>query len=103
MALQDSPDSGGKTATSGSSALAGLPAYWDVAKCPPKREWEKWWDLFVMAVNSKDSISVQDLTRTPTENLPRLAALINNMNEQAVERKTVRMLFLSLGSAGRKI
>ena len=62
----------------------------------------KWWDAFVVAVKAKHSISVHDLLRAPTENNPRQAALINNMNEQAAERKVVSFLFLSLGSAGRK-
>ena len=39
--------------------------------------------------------------RTPTENNPRQAALINNINEQNAE-KNVSILFLSLGTAGRK-
>ena len=71
----------------GSSALAGLPSYWDVAKCPPKVEWEKWWDLFVMAVNTKYSTSVPELTRVPTEQQSGQPALLNNLNERATEEK----------------
>ena len=37
-----------------------------------------------------------------TEQQPRVAALINNTNEQAAERKMVIVLFLSFGTAGRK-
>ena len=37
-----------------------------------------------------------------TEQQPRVLALINNLNEQAAERKIVSVLFLSLGSAARK-
>ena len=66
------------------------------------KQWEKWWDVFVVAVNAKHSISVHELLRAPTKNNPRQAALINNMNEQAAERKVVSLLFLSLGSAGQK-
>ena len=82
--------------------MEGLPSYWDVAECPPKTDWEKWWHLFVMAVNAKYSICVPELTRTVIEQQPRQAALINNLNEQAAERKSVSILFLSLGSAGKK-
>ena len=71
-------------------------------ECPPKIEWEKWWDLFLMAVNVKYSISVTELTRVPTQQRPRQAALINNLNEEAAERKTVSIVFLSIGAAGRK-
>ena len=103
MALRDIMDSGG-TATSGPSALAGLPSYWDQHSTPPKIEWEKWWGIFIVtvAVNAKHSISVHELLRTPTEARPRQAALLNNTNEQAAERKIVSILFLSLGVAGRK-
>ena len=39
MALRADPsDSSEKTAAGGASALAGLPSYWNVAKCPPKTE-----------------------------------------------------------------
>ena len=46
--------------------------------------------------------SVQKKLRTSTENQPRQVALINNLNEQAAERKVVRKLFKWLGVAGRK-
>ena len=62
----------------------------------------KWWDIFIVAVNAKHSISVHELLRTPTEAQPRQAALLSNTNEQAAERKIVSTLFLSLGAAGRK-
>ena len=103
MALGESATSSGGATSSSPSALAGLPAYWDVATTPPRTEWAKWWDIFVVAVNAKHSISDHELLRTPTENDPRVAALINGMNEQAAERKVVSILLLSLGSAGRKI
>ena len=54
------------------------------------------------AVNTKYFISFRELARTPTENQPRQAPLINNLNMQAAERKFLSILFLSLGSAGRK-
>ena len=102
MALRESTEASGKPGAGGASALAGLPAYWDVPECPPKIEWEKCWDLFLMAVKAKYSISVTELTRFPTQQRPRQAALINNLNEEALERKTVSILFLSLGAAGQK-
>ena len=43
-----------------------------------------------------------NMLRTPTENIPRVPALLNNLNEQAAERKVASILFLSLGVAGRK-
>ena len=100
MALRETTEAGGQSGAGGASALAGLPEYWDVPECPPETEWEKWWDLFLMAVNAKYSISVTELTRVPTQQ--RQAALINNLNEEAAERKTVSILLLSIGEAGRK-
>ena len=41
-------------------------------------------------------------TRQVTEQQPRVLALINNLNEQATEKKIVSVFFLSLGSAARK-
>ena len=41
MALREPAEQNGKPGASGASALAVLPAYWDVAECPPKMEWEK--------------------------------------------------------------
>ena len=51
---------------------------------------------------SKYSISVTEQTRVPTQQRPLQAALINNLNEETAERKTVSILFLSLGTAGRR-
>ena len=102
MALRDNMDSSGGAASSSPSALAGLPAFWDTAESPPKTEWKKWWDVFVVAVHAKHSKSEHELLRAPTENNPRQAALINNMNKQAAEHKVVSILFLSLESAKRK-
>ena len=70
MALRDNMDSSGGATSSSMSALAGLPAFWDTAESPPKTEWEKWWDIFVVEVNAKYSISVNELLRTPTEHRP---------------------------------
>ena len=102
MALRDSSTGGETATTEGSSAVSGLPPFWDSADTAPKTEWEEWWDLFMVAANAKDSISVNEMLRTVTQQHPRIAALINNLNEQAAERKTVSVLFLSLGSAARK-
>ena len=43
-----------------------------------------------------------EILRTVTQQQPRIAALIKNLNEQAAEREIVSALFLSLGSAVRK-
>ena len=59
-------------------------------------------ELFMVAVNAKYSISVKEVPRIVIEQHPRVAALINNLNEEAAERKMVSVLFLSLRLAARK-
>ena len=56
----------------------------------------------MVAVNAKYSISVNENLRKVTAQNPRIAGLINNLHEQAAESKVVSVLFLSLGTAGRK-
>ena len=90
--------SGGTSSSSSPSALAGLPAFWDNPSTPPKIEWKQCWDIFVVVVNAKHFISIPQLMRTPTENHPRLATLINNMNEHAAERKICEHLIFVSGS-----
>ena len=51
----------------GSSAVSGLPAFWVPADTAPKTEKEEWRDLFMVATNSKYSISVNEIIlRTAT-------------------------------------
>ena len=68
MELRDNSfESSGKPTTSSSSALAGLPPFWDCGEVQPTAEWEKQWELIVMAVNAKQATLVSELLRTPTE------------------------------------
>ena len=90
------------TKSGGSSAVSGLPAFWDSPDTTSETEWEEWWDLFMVAANAKYSISVNELLRTATEQQSRIPALINNLNAKAAKRKIVSVLFLSLECAARK-
>ena len=56
----------------------------------------------MVADNAKYSISVNELLRTVTARQPTIQSLINNLNEQAAERKIVSVLFSSLGCVARK-
>ena len=103
MALRDSSDSGEIAKVAGASAVAGLPAYWDSKESAAKIKWVHWWNLFMVPVNAKYTISVDELLRNVTEQKPRNAALINNLNEQAAERKLASLLFLTLGMAQDKV
>ena len=46
----------------GTSAIAGLSAYWQDADNKSKVEWTKWEDLFAVAVVANYSLSVEELT-----------------------------------------
>ena len=102
MALRDTSADGELTTSGVSSAVSGMPAFWDSADTTHITEWEKWWDLFMVAANAKYSISVNELLRTVTAQQPRIPALINNLNEQAAEQKIVSELFLLLRGAAKK-
>ena len=61
-----------------------------------------WWELFTVAVIAKYSLSINAFLRITTQQAPRNLSSINNLNEEAAERKVISVLFLSLGTAGRK-
>ena len=66
-------------------------------------EWERWFDLFTVAVRAKYSISVEELARTVDDEHPRVMALIGDMPEEAAEKKLVTWFFLSVGELARKM
>ena len=102
MALRELSSSTELPSSEAAPAVSGLPTFWDSADTAPKTEWEELWDLFMVAGNAKYSISVNEKLRNVTEQNPTITALLNNLIEQAAERKMVSVLFLSLGSAARK-
>ena len=57
MALQ--PELSGTTQT-----IAGLPSFWADARKQPQPEWEKWIDLFEVALMAKKNISISEITKT---------------------------------------
>ena len=94
MALQ------AETRTSASnSSIAGLPFYWQEATKPPELEWEKWSDLFEVALMAKSNISVAELIKT-TGTKDR--SLIGDMEEATAMKKANSVLYLALGMAARK-
>ena len=83
--------------------LPGLPLFWSDSTRSPLMEWERWFDLFALAVMAKYLISIEELTRTTDANSPRIKALIRDMAEEAAEKKVVPWLFLSVGELARKM
>ena len=89
--------------TSAMSHLVGLPVYWHEASSTPTMDWDKWLDLFQVAVMAKFSISITELTRDVTEQTPRVRALLGDMDEDPANKKVVSVMYLSLGEAARKL
>ena len=83
--------------TTAMSHLVGLPVYWHEANTSPTMDWDKWVDLFQVAVMAKFSISISELTREATEQNPRA------MDEDPANKKVVSVMYLSLGEAARKL
>ena len=77
-----------------SARITTIPA--DASKSPAM-EWERWFDLFALAVMAKYSTSIEELTRTVNAENPRIRALLGDMAEEAAEKIVVTWLFLSLG------
>ena len=78
------------------SLLPGLPLVRSDFTKFPAMEWERWFDLFTVAVIAKNSISVGELTRTVDVDHPRVKALIGDMADEAADKKLVKWLFLSV-------
>ena len=89
--------------TTAMSHLVGLPVYWHEANTSPTMDWDKWVDLFQVAVMAKFSISISELTREATEQNPRARALLGDMDEDPANKKVVSVMYLSLGEAARKL
>ena len=79
------------------SLLPGLPLFWSDSTRSPLMEWERWFDLFAVAVMAKYSISIEELTRITDGNSPRVKA------EEAAEKKVVTWLFLFVGEPATKM
>ena len=79
------------------SHLVRLPVNWHEANSTPTMNWDKWLDLFQVAVMAKFSISITELTRDVDQQNPRVRALLGAMDEDPANKKVVSVLYLSLG------
>ena len=64
--------------------------------------WDKWFDLFQVALMAKCSVSITELTRGGTQQKPRVRALLGDLDEDPVNKKFISVMYLSLGEAARK-
>ena len=103
MALRAQNELSSSTIQSSSlSHLLGLPVFWHDANSNPTMEWDKWVDLFQVAVMAKYSISLTELTRDASQQNPRVRALVGDLEKEPANKKVVSVLYLSLGEAARK-
>ena len=79
MALRTENSSSLTLSTTAMSHLVGVPLYWHEANTTPTMDWNKWVDLFQVAVLAKFSISITELTREVTDQNPRVRALLGDM------------------------
>ena len=91
MALQAEPRT--------SSSIAGLPIYWQAATKTPEPEWEKWIEIFEVALMAKSNISITELTKTTGT---KDKSLMGDMEEATAMKKANSVLYLALGMAARK-
>ena len=82
-----------------SSSIAGLPIYWQETTKPPELEWERWIDLFEVALMVKSNISIAELTKsTGTKD----KSPMGDTEEATAMKKANSVLYLALGMAARK-
>ena len=79
MALRAEP-------SGGSQAIAGLPTYWQDASKNPTLEWEKWRDLFEVALMAKNNISIAELTKTGSKDKSLMGDLDDTSHKESYKR-----------------
>ena len=79
-----------------------LPVSWHEVNTTPTMDWDKWTNLFQVAIMAKYSISLTELTREVTQQTPRTPALIGDMDEDPANKKVVCVMYLSLEAARKQ-
>ena len=85
--------------TQTTATIAGLLRFWVDAGKQPQREWEKWIDLFEVALLAKDNISIPETTKiTGTKD----KTLMVDMDEIPATKIAISVLYLALRTAALK-
>ena len=100
MALR--AESSSSSNSSSSSHLVGIPVFWQEAAANPTMEWDKWLDLFQVAMMAKYSIYITELTREANQQNPRVRTLMGDLEEDPANKNVISVMYLSLGEAARK-
>ena len=65
-------------------------------------DWDKWFDLFQVALMTKYPNSVTELSREANQQNPRVRALLGDFDENPANKKVITILYVSLGEQARK-
>ena len=98
MALRAETSSSSST----SFSLAGFPVFWGDTTANPAMDWDKWLDLFQVALMAKYSISITELTRDANQQNPRVRVLLGDLEEDPANKKVISVMCLALGDAAHK-
>ena len=82
-------------------AIAGLSTFWQDQNSEPKIMWDRWTEFFAVAMMTKFSIAKDEFVREEGVE-PRRTALMGGLDQVAAERKTVSVLFFSIGRSSKK-
>ena len=88
--------------TTSLSHLVGLPVFWNDSTANPTMDWDKWLDLFHVAMMAKYSISKTELTREANQQNARVRPFMGDLHEDPANEKIISVMYLALGEAARK-
>ena len=83
------------------SHLVGLPVFWQEAAANPAMEWDKWLDLFQVAMMAIYSISFTELIRETNQQTPIVRTLMGDLDEDPANKKVISVMYLLLDEAAR--
>ena len=73
--------------------MVGLQLFWQETSKSPSMEWEKWIDLFAVAMMAKYPIAMSELTRSVDETNPRVKSLLGDRPEEETEQYIEKTFF----------
>ena len=82
-----------------SAVLPGISCFWQHAEMVPSTGWNNRIEKFELAALARHSISLSEILKTPTDEDPRIPALLRISLVEIVET----LLYLSTVKTGRKV
>ena len=85
------------------SPLSGIQYFCQDPEKTSTAEWEQWPELFELAMLAKNSISMSEIIRVPTDQEPQNPASLGNFAHSTATKSAVSILCIAIGKTGRKI